>query len=312
MSFHSPQPPPSAQNRHSILSTIFLGPNGLRAGWRLLIFLALFLSCLAAFRSLAIQAPRVARLLDPLRRATLTVPAALTLEFAFVVSLLVATFIMSKIEKRPLGDYGLPARAAFGKLFCQGVLWGLAAVSALILLIYGFGGFSLGTLALSPARALGYAAGWALVFLMTGFFEEFLFRGYAQFTLASGIGFWPAAFLLSALFGFVHSSGHGEIWVGGVAAGLFALFLCVTLKRFGNLWFAWGFHSGFIWGETFLFSVPNSGFASSGHLLNSSLHGPPWLTGGSVGPEASVMLFVVLAGLFFSFRPRAAAPRATP
>ncbi len=301
---------PTSQPPHSILSTIFLGPNGFRAGWRLLIFLALFLSCLAAFRSLAIHAPRVARLLDPLRHATLTVPAALTLEFAFVVSLLVATSIMSKIEKRPLGDYGLPARAAFGKFFRQGILSGLAAVTALILLVYGFGGFSFGTLALSPARALGYAAGWALVFLMTGFFEEFLFRGYAQFTLASGIGFWPAAFFLSALFGFVHSSGHGESWVGGVAAGLFALFLCVTLKRFGNLWFAWGLHSGFIWGETFLFSVPNSGFASSGHLLNSSLHGPPWLTGGSVGPEASVMLFVVLAGLFFSFRSRGAQPAA--
>jgi hypothetical protein len=34
-----------------------------------------------------------------------------------------------------------------------------------------------------------------------------------------------------------------------------------------------------------------------GHLLNSTLHGPAWLTGGSVGPEASVnglILFVIV------------------
>ncbi len=41
-------------------------------------------------------------------------------------------------------------------------------------------------------------------------FEEFLFRGYAQFTLATGIGFWPAATALSAAFGAVHLHNSGE------------------------------------------------------------------------------------------------------
>src|SRR6266404_2425088 len=40
-----------------------------------------------------------------------------------------------------------------------------------------------------------------------------------------------------------------------------------------------------VYGETFIYSVPNSGFPSYGHLLNSTLHRPQWLTGGSVGPE---------------------------
>jgi len=46
---------------------------------------------------------------------------ALTVELAFVVSLLVATIVMAKIEKRPLNDYGLPIRDAFGRFFWQGV-----------------------------------------------------------------------------------------------------------------------------------------------------------------------------------------------
>jgi hypothetical protein len=38
-------------------------------------------------------------------------------------------------------------------------------------------------------------------------------------------------------------------------------------------------------------------------LLNSSLHGAAWLTGGMVGPEGSVMAFVVvgLSAVIFSF-----------
>jgi uncharacterized protein len=91
--------------------------------------------------------------------------------------------------------------------------------------------------------------------------------------------------------------------MGGATAALFGLFLCLTLRRTGNLWFALGLHASFVYGETFIHSVPDSGFPSYGHLLNSTLQGPRWLTGGSVGPEASMMMFVVLALMFVLFRP---------
>jgi hypothetical protein len=72
------------------------------------------------------------------------------------------------------------------------------------------------------------------------------------------------------------------------------MFFCLTLRRTGTLWFAVGLHAAFDWGETFLFSVPDSGLVAPGHMLNSSLQGPAWLTGGTVGPEGSVMAFVVV------------------
>ena len=42
------------------------------------------------------------------------------------------------------------------------------------------------------------------VFFLVGLFEEFLLRGYSLFTLARGIGFWPAALVLSGAFGLIH------------------------------------------------------------------------------------------------------------
>ena len=72
------------------------------------------------------------------------------------------------------------------------------------------------------------------------------------------------------------------------------MFFCFTLRRTGNLWFAIGWHAAFDFGETYVYSVPDSGFVMPGHLLAASLHGPRWLTGGTVGPEGSVVDFVVL------------------
>ncbi|HEV3195546.1 MAG TPA: CPBP family intramembrane glutamic endopeptidase, partial [Candidatus Cybelea sp.] len=183
----------------------------------------------------------------------------------------------------------------FGVRFPQGLAWGIAMISATILLIRGFGGVSFGGLALRGSALWGYALLWGVVFLCVGLFEEFLFRGYAQFTLATGIGFWPAATMLSAGFGAIHLANGGEDKIGGLSVFVIAMFFCLTLRRTGNLWFAVGLHAAFDWGESFLFSVPDSGIVAPGHLLNSSLHGPAWLTGGSVGPEGSVMAFAVVA-----------------
>jgi hypothetical protein len=60
-------------------------------------------------------------------------------------------------------------------------------------------------------------------------------------------------------------------------------------------------HAAANYAETFIFSVPDSGVLATGHLLNSTFSGPRWLTGGAVGPEASLLEFVVYLAAFFLF-----------
>lgn len=209
-----------------------------------------------------------------------------------------AALLFAKFERRSPGDYGLPLRGAFGKLFWQGALLGLAEISAVIGLIAAFGGYRFGPLAIHGAALIRWTLSWGFAFLAVAFSEEFFYRGYVQFTLSKGIGFWPAAILLSALFGGLHLENPGENWVGALGVFVAGLFWCLTLRRTGNLWFAVGMHASFDFGETFLYSVPNSGMIFEGHLSNAALHGPAWLTGGAVGPEGSVFDFLLL-GLFF-------------
>jgi hypothetical protein len=79
------------------------------------------------------------------------------------------------------------------------------------------------------------------------------------------------------------------------------LFWCFTVRRTGSLWFAIGLHASWDYSESFIYSVPDSGLTATGHLLNSSLHGPRWLTGGSVGPEGGVLIFVIIIMMSAAF-----------
>jgi membrane protease YdiL (CAAX protease family) len=180
-------------------------------------------------------------------------------------------------------------------------VWGFASITLLLAAMYGLRVFDLGHLAMHGVRIVKFAAFWGMFFLLVGFFEDFLFRGYSQFTLTRAIGFWPAALFLSCLFGWTHRGNQGEQWMGLLAAAAIGLFFCLTLRRTGNLWFAVGFHAAWDWGETFVYSVPDSGTLFPGHLLKSSFHGPRWLTGGSVGPEGSMLCFVVIALTWAAF-----------
>jgi hypothetical protein len=283
-------PPHLALPPHS--DAFFTSHGGLRAGWRLLVYFVLreiFFLLFGYAVSYAAQSHLLALWTD------------LLAECAFLLAALLPAVLLARLESRRFGDYGLPRRQAFGKLFWTGAAWGFGAMTVLMMVLRGVGAFEFGTVALHGIHLLRFFCFWGLYFLIVGFAEEFYLRGYTQFTLAQCIGFWPAALALSIVFGAIHFGNAGETLPGLLAAGSIGLFWCLTLRRTGSLWFAVGFHAAWDWGESFVYSVPDSGTKIPGHLLKSFLHGPAWLTGGSAGPEGSVLLFVLVIVLWISF-----------
>jgi len=210
-------------------------------------------------------------------------------------------FLMARLEGVPFGAFGLPARGAFGRNFWAGTFWGIASLSVLVLVLWTCGTFSFGSLNLHGARPIEFALFYGVFFLLTGLFEEFMLRGYSQWVLSKAMNFWPAAAFLSIIFGALHGLNSGETKVGLAAVVVMGLFFCLTLRRTGTLWWAVGFHAAWDWGQSYLYSVPDSGAMLHGHLLKSSLHGPEWLTGGSVGPEGSYLIFVLVGALGVMF-----------
>jgi len=289
----SPLPTALAEvRRESPFREVFIGPDGMYAGTRWLIYLAM------AGIVLLIEGA-IMHFVHP--HAGGPVWWSMVAEASMLLAAILPGLVMARIEGLPFGDFGLPARGAFGRNFWVGTLWGIASLTVLMLVLRAAGAFTFGSLNLHGGRILKFALYYALLFLLTGFFEEFLLRGYSQWVLTKGMNFWPAAALLSISFGAIHSANPGEAKTGLVAAGLIGFFLCLTLRRTGDLWWAVGFHMAWDWGESYLYSVPDSGAILPGHLINSSLHGPVWLTGGSVGPEGSYLAFVVIGTLWVLF-----------
>jgi len=90
-------------------------------------------------------------------------------------------------------------------------------VSALVGLIAAFGGYSLGGLVLHGTESLRWGIAVAIFFIIVGLFEEFLFRGYTQYTLGDSIGFWPGSCCAFMLVWAVHLGNPGEGPVGAAA-----------------------------------------------------------------------------------------------
>ncbi|HEU5414232.1 MAG TPA: CPBP family intramembrane glutamic endopeptidase [Candidatus Angelobacter sp.] len=281
------------------LKAIFRSEAGYRAGWRFLLFSIVFFIIQSVFSEIVDLVVNHFRFTIP---AWPNAKVLLVQDVITLMAVVAATLIMARLERRRLCDYGIPGRNSFSRLFWSGAIFGFAAVSLLIALIGLAGGYSPGHLNLQGSALLIAASWWVLASLAIGFTEEIVFRAYPQFTLASGMGFWPAAALISVAFGALHYfTKSDERWTDWASVSLIAMFACLTLRRTGDLRFAIGFHAAFDWAAIYFYSGPNGGNVAADRLLTASFHGSNSITGGPLGPEASLLVFPVIALLFFSF-----------
>lgn len=274
------------------LHRVFVGEHGIRAGWSVLLFAAIFFilqtvvtAALGHFISLDSTGP------IPLRLGVLQESCQLLL-------VATATLVMARIERRPILSYGYVGDHKLIRLV-SGVLLGFFSLSVLVAVLWKAGLLVVDGVALSGITAWKYAVAWAFVFLLVGIFEESLLRGYLQYTLARGIGFWWAALLLSVAFALGHVSNSGESVLGIVEVGLGGLVFCLSLWYTKSLWWAVGFHAGWDWGQSYFYGTPDSGLLTKGHLLASHPSGNPLWSGGTAGPEASlaVVPLVIVMGI---------------
>ncbi|ABF42226.1 Abortive infection protein [Candidatus Koribacter versatilis Ellin345] len=275
----APPPPPR--------TNAFIGPNGLRAGWKWLIFFLIFCALIFGMAM-------VVRLFIP--RYTPN-DRNLKVMFAFEViqaaCVLLATGIMAKlIDKKKWGYFGLPLSRAFNIEFWYGAIVGFGALAVQLEIMHLGGWFDFGPVVLHGATALKFGLFWGAFFLCVGLFEEGFLRGYPQRVLTNGMGFWPSALLLSLLFAGLHVGNKGENPFGIFMVFVDGMVMCFTLWRTGTMWFAVGNHAAWDWAQTYFFGTPDSGMKPIGALLSPSFHGPTLLSGGNAGPEGSVLVLL--------------------
>jgi hypothetical protein len=329
---------------HNTVHDIFIGPNGLRAGWSIAIFFALFAGFQFAFYAAGSFFARTVlhRSLDS--KGGLVPFTAIFSEGLGVLALLSAVSIVAVIERRRLLDYNLTGPGRVTR-FLSGLVIGFAALSALVGALHLGGWLQFGTPALTGIQIARWALIWSFGFLLVGLFEEGIARCYLQFTLTRGVNFWwmlglvllmcailaphfksqaawgvwafaavglahclwlhlrksgsgafwYAAWITSTFFGFIHTSNNGETWIGIFAAAAIGFVFCVSVYVTGSAWWAIGCHAAWDWAETFFYGTADSGFTAKGHLLTTAPAGNALWSGGTDGPEGSLLVLPTIA-----------------
>ncbi|HEX4423188.1 MAG TPA: CPBP family intramembrane glutamic endopeptidase [Kofleriaceae bacterium] len=189
------------------------------------------------------------------------------------------------IERRPLDEL---ARTRAVPEFARGLALGAALFSVTIAILCLLG--------VCTVEAAGDVASTANVLagaIAAAVIEELLLRAIFFRLVERSLGTWIALALSAALFGVLHAFNVGATVVSTIAIALEAgVLLAAAFALTRRLWLPFGLHAAWNFTEGGIFGASISGGQPRG-LLTSQLSGPELLTGGSFGPEASVVAVVV-------------------
>ncbi|MGB8213114.1 MAG: type II CAAX endopeptidase family protein [Anaerolineales bacterium] len=278
----------------SFFENIFLSPAEarLRAGWRLIIQTILMLIVMAG---LGILASLFVFIFHWGTSGSLLFILNTLIEFiAITASIYPARRIL---DRRSFASLGFK----FGRLVLPDLLAGIAITMVMMGLIYlamsllgwiQFGGFAWQFDSLPVV--LGQILLFLLLFIVVGWQEELLSRGYHLQTLASGINLFWGVLISSAIFGILHLGNPNATWASAVGIFFAGLFLALGYLRTGQLWLSIGLHIGWNFCEGVIFGFPVSGMIAY-PLLHIHVSGPEIWTGGAFGPEAGLIILPAIA-----------------
>jgi membrane protease YdiL (CAAX protease family) len=279
--------------KRNFLQIIFVSPGEprLRAGWRLVLH-TLLVIILSILIGIVIFIP------IGLLNISFSSPVALIAnELTMLFAITGATFLARQfLDRRSISSLGLQPgfRAAID------ILVGIVIAFFLMGLVFGIevamGWTKIDGFAWqfeTTSNVLGGIGIWLVIFLIVGWQEELLSRGYHLQTLESGLNLFWAVLLSSSIFGALHIFNPGATWISTLGILLAGLFLALPFILTRQLWLSIGLHIGWNFFEGVVFGFPVSGLDTF-RLLRQTVSGPELWTGGAFGPEAGLIIIPAL------------------
>ncbi|HZM25657.1 MAG TPA: type II CAAX endopeptidase family protein [Anaerolineales bacterium] len=127
-------------------------------------------------------------------------------------------------------------------------------------------------------------------FILVGWNEELFSRGYHLQTIASGTSLFWGVIISSAVFGALHIANPGATWISTVGIFIAGIFFAYAYIRTKQLWLPIGLHIGWNFAEGVVFGFPVSGLVDIYKLIRIQVTGPEIWTGGAFGPEAGLIV----------------------
>jgi membrane protease YdiL (CAAX protease family) len=264
--------------------------SGLRAGWRILLYIALTVVC--SFAVLSLYSTVVTRIAGA---AAVSSAGPIPQYVLLSATALIAAFLMLRfLDRRPSAALGFAFHGRVWLEVGQGIFQGFVMVSSLFLVEWGAGWVGASRAGLSAPAGLRFFVYYVVLFALAGTFEEIATRGYAFQALVQGTGKTPAVCISSLIFGLGHAANPHASAFGILNTMLAGVWLSVAYLKTRSLWMPTSLH--LTWNLTlgFVYGFPISGVPLPQSVVRLSEHGPAWLTGGDYGPEAGAVTSLVL------------------
>ena len=191
-----------------------------------------------------------------------------------------------RVEKRQVAEF---SRSGAGRHVVWGIALGTGLAVATIGILAIFGAYRItgwGSIA-GVLTVVGMMSAVAVA-------EEIFFRGVVFRLLNDRCGALIALAASSALFGLLHLLNPSASIGGALAITIEAgLMLGAAYLLTGSLWLAIGVHFGWNVAIGGIFGTVVSGSGERDALVTATTSGPDWLSGGSFGPEASIVAVIV-------------------
>ncbi len=273
--------------QRSILARIFLSPEEprLRAGWRLLLHIFLLYVFVSVFGTLI-------GIVEGLLGQSLT-GSFLGGQVLELLTITGATYVARRwLDRRSFASLGLQLskQTWLDILIGIGITFVQMGFIYVVMLSLGWLTFKGFAWQFDPVNAvINGVVTFFIIFILVGWNEELLSRGYQLQTIASGINLFWGVVISSAVFGLLHLGNPNATWVS--AAGIFfaGVYLAYAYIRTKQLWLSIGLHIGWNFFEGVVFGFPVSGL-SIYPLTRIDVHGPELWTGGAFGPEAGLIV----------------------
>jgi len=268
------------------MKRIFINPKEkrLRAGWRLLL----------QFGLQALLGLLILLALSIIPNIQSAFPNSLVF-FLLIESLSITLSVVLArriLDRRSITSMGLNIDRRAFKNLAVGLIIAALMMGFIYILEWGFGWLKFQGFAWefeSPWRVITNTLWVLLAFILVGWHEELLFRGYQLQNIASGLNLTWGIIISSIIFGVLHSANPNASWISATGITLAGFFLAFAYVRTKQLWLPIGLHIGWNFFEGVVFGFPVSG-VDFYNLTHIRVDGPEIITGGAFGPEAGLVL----------------------
>lgn len=212
--------------------------------------------------------------------------------FATAGSIAAVLLYCRRSEHRRLYTLGICREGAVCE-YLLGFLFGAAAItaSAAAIIATGNGVWKGAESGANAVYIILYFAG----YLVQGFSEELLLRGFLLVSLSKNCSGNTAVLGSAAVFALFHLGNNAVTPLALINLFLFGVFAAICFLKRGSIWMIAAFHSAWNFVQGNILGISVSGGAGSESVFGIGLTGADWLSGGGFGAEGSIFTTAVLA-----------------